>query len=188
MEKGIFRSLVTGLTMMGALAFADSQDPNTYMQSRTPANNGMISDSQMVKNGSVLMDKEGWIELGADLLIMTSSLTTTFSNETIILSPIPPNVVFPAKQKTESINPDYNLGVEVDLRYRAPTNNDVGIYYHYIRSNGDGQDKREQTDPVSLPGILNTVQYDNKGHVHSHMHIVDFLFGRTFPISSQSTL
>lgn len=136
----------------------------------------------------VLMEKEGCcVEGGVELLIMTSTLTTTFSDESFIISQIPfPNTFTITDRSTKSISPDYNVGFALDVRYRTPQDQDIGLYYKYIRNNGDGSVKKDKTAPITTGTQRN--RQDDQGSMHSHMHIIDLLYGRTLPLSPQSTL
>lgn len=138
----------------------------------------------------VLMEKEGCcVEGGVELLIMTSTITPTFSDESFIISQIPfPNTFTISDRSTKSISPDYNVGFALDVRYRTPQDQDIGLYYKYIRNNGDGSVKKDVTAPITTPGGTQRNQQNDSGSMHSHMHVIDLLYGRTLPLSPQSTL
>lgn len=134
----------------------------------------------------LLTKKEGWIEGGVELLIMTSSLSTTFSDELVAI--ISPNPVALVDRRTDSTSPDYNLGFAVDFRYRAPTDNDLGFYYKYIHNDADGTLKRDVTSELNSAGSNERNIQNDSGHQHLHYHMVDFLFGRMFPLSPHSVM
>lgn len=138
-----------------------------------------------------LIDKEGTYEMGVDILIMSSSLTHVFSDETIAnqIAPAPPLQIVVNDRSVGAIKPEYNVGFGVDLRYRAPTKNDVGIYYKYLRNNGKRsyQDHTIRVVDVGTNTTSDETQ-DDKGSLHSHMNILDFMFGRTYVLSEQSVI
>ncbi len=135
-----------------------------------------------------LLDKEGYFELGAELLYMTSSLSPTYTQTTLSSSPV---VNFSVQTvDTGRVHPDYNIGFGVDLRFRPPTDNDVGFYYKYLKNTGDG--KLVESDVViqnrGAGNVFVTIDQDDKGSDEHHMHLADFLFGRTYPLSEQSVI
>lgn len=185
MKKRSFMSAIAGFTLLSSLAFAnyhDSQSMQTY-----PPSSGKQDSSQMSCGEwrTQLFEKEGsCVEGGVELLIMTSTLSPTYTDEFFTLVSQPG--FFISDRITDSIVPDYNLGFAIDLRYRPQTDNDVGLYYKYIRNNGDDTLKRDVTSFFATFSQQN--EQDDKGSLHSHLHIIDFMFGRTYPISDQSVL
>lgn len=136
----------------------------------------------------LLMQKEGWIEGGVEILVMTSTIRSVYSDEqsivNAILPPPPAPQIFLTKRTESSMTPDYNVGFAADLRYRAPGDNDVGAYYKYIRNNGGGSFDSDYTSLTNAPagGTVHD-QQDDSGSFHIHSHIVDVLFGRTYPLT-----
>lgn len=151
---------------------------------------GSAEESRTPDWRQVLMDKEGWIEGGAEFLYMSSTLTPTFAGEQDLINAlIPVNAAIPVQsRRSESIDPEYNAGFNLFLRYRPPTNNDLGLYYSYLHNDGDGNLNRDVIDSTSIPNEQQRNFQDDKGHMHIHLHVLDFLFGRTLPINSQMAL
>lgn len=149
-----------------------------------------------------LIDKEGWIEGGAEWLYLSSSLSPVYSQERLILAnsvvPQPQQEILIGTVREQRINPEYNSGFTLFFRYRGVSDNDLTLHYHYLRNNGSGSLKRTDAftippiviDPEfpPIPGQTVAIQQDDKGHLHSHMNIFDLLVGRGLPLSYQMLL
>lgn len=183
MKRFLSSTLLAGV-VLGSSSLIAGQPWDSADQS----NDKSMQTGSPTEWSQVLRDKEGWIEGGADFLLMTSSLTTTFSDQFFSTTPVPPDTFSTTDRETKSINPDYNAGFAVDLRYRAPTGNDIGIYYHYIHNNGDGHFNKSETNPFASVGFSQSLAANDSGNMHVHLHIADFLFGRTYVLSPRSTL
>lgn len=138
-----------------------------------------------------IINKEGWIEFGSEWLYVSSSLTPTFTLEQknlVISIPDDSTIIREQPSSNRSVNPRYNSGFSVFLRYRAPSDNDMTWNYTYLRNNGDGSFNREYPPSISFgPNGLqrNFLTDHDKAHFHNHMHIFDFLVGRPFPLAHQ---
>ncbi len=137
-----------------------------------------------------LVDKEGSFEFDAELLILTSSLSPIYETTFVGSFPPPyPSVTSLSKSDTARIHPEYDLGFALDLRYRTKTNSDVGLYYTYLHTNGQGTFKDDFTGVGDQAGtVTNHLIFDDSARNHNHMHIGDGLFGKTYPLSKQSVL
>jgi hypothetical protein len=173
----IIMILLSGISVFGN-TFDNSEAP-TYKHS-----------NQAITNQDQTLGKQKcWtVDGGVEWLYMTSTLTTTFSDEYFLLSQIaPPNNFSLNDRIIKSFNPDYNSGFATHLKFRIPTNNDLGLYYKYIRNNGDGSLNRDETGVRAAGATEQNIQHD-KGSFHSHLHVIDFMFGQTFDLAPSLTL
>lgn len=81
-----------------------------------------------------LIDKEDWIEGGAERRYLSSSLSPVYATEGLILQ-IQSNE---NNIRRRRVNPEYNSGYTLFFRYRGVSDNDLTAQYHYLRNNGSG--------------------------------------------------
>ncbi|NRA90272.1 MAG: hypothetical protein HRU43_04000 [Simkaniaceae bacterium] len=149
-----------------------------------------------------VFDKDGWRETGVEWLFFTSNLTPSyFDNQTYFAFT---DAAFRnARKRVQYLDSDYNSGFSAFVRYRPSTNkkikhkgticdrcgNDIGLYYSYIHNKGDGKLKTSDSYRYtnSNNGTFNAVfNQNNKGHQTSHLHIIDLLVRRLFPLTPQT--
>lgn len=123
------------------------------------------------------------VELSVETFLMTSSLSTTYSDQAqlynIGMFTVPVDV---NNHRTDSINPEYNWGLTLEALYRIPpTRTGLSFTYTYILNNGDDTLKRDVTFVLPSSGQQRNIQND-RGHQHTHLHIIDLLGSRLFPI------
>ena len=123
------------------------------------------------------------VELTGEVLFLTSSLSTTYSEAAVIYNlgmfsnPVP---VF--NQKDESINPEYNFGYRVKALYRIPpTRNALYAGYTYIKNNGDGSLNTDNISTLQNGTSQRSIQNDF-GKQHLHLHMTDLIVMRRFPM------
>ena len=123
-------------------------------------------------------------EVTAEALLLTSTLSTTYSEASVLLNN---NGVFPVSvavfnQKSDSIDPEYNWGFRVKSLYRIPpTRNSLYGSYTYIYNNGDGHLKSDSIHSIQNGSTQQNIQ-DDKGRQHVHLHIADLIVSRRFPM------
>lgn len=90
-------------------------------------------------------------------------------------------------QKTDSIDPEYNFGAHVKALYRVPpTRNALSVDYTYLLNNGTGHLKSDNSF-VRQDGVTQRNIQDDRGYQHFHLHIVDLLASRLFPMYENIT-
>lgn len=188
MKKIIFSSVLIGCISTFSL-FAQSHPGQMDNQSQVDQPKMTTAD----KWQQSMINKEGWIELGAEWLYLSSNLTPTFVVESInfsIMNATNANLIA-TNPVVQSINPEYNSGFSAFFRYRGVSDNDLTFNYSYLRNNGKGTLKDEATftdqGTPEFPNLTKT-DHDDKGHLHSHMHLFDLLAGRALPLNHQMLL
>jgi hypothetical protein len=175
------------ITIMMILLGGFSVFGNTFDNSEAPT---YKHSNQAITNQNQTLGKQKcWtVDGGVEWLYMTSTLTTTFSDEYFLLSQIlAPNSFSLNDRIIKSFDPDYNSGFATHLKFRTPSNNDIGLYYKYIRNNGDGSLNKDETGVRPVGSTERNIQHD-KGSLHSHLHVIDFMFGQTLDLTSRLTL
>ncbi|MEM7175385.1 MAG: Lpg1974 family pore-forming outer membrane protein [Chlamydiota bacterium] len=114
-----------------------------------------------------------------EVLYLTSSLTNTFSDEIFLLNSLEHTLkVF--NQEARSVTPGYDFGYSLAFHYRAaPSRTDLELKYGYIHNSGTDHFIRDVTDENH--GIRQRNMQNDRGHLHAHLHIFDFLVGHNFP-------
>jgi hypothetical protein len=123
------------------------------------------------------------VELSGEVLLLTSSLSTTYSESAIAYNlGMFPNPVPVLNQKYESISPDYNFGYHVKALYRVPpTRNSLFGSYTYVLNNGEGRLNTDNNFSVQNGTTQQSIQNDF-GKQHLHLHMADLVVMRRFPM------
>ena len=125
-------------------------------------------------------------EFEAELLYVSSSLSTNFSDEFLLLNSLVPCIQI-QNRTIQSINPEYNFGYSLCFRFQLPANhNDLNVKYAYIHNDGTGRLNRDITTETF--GVVQRNIQDDRGNQHAHLHIFDFLVGRYIPLYEHMTL
>ena len=135
-----------------------------------------------------MLDKEGWIEGGAEWLFLSSNLTPLFTQEQFLIADnnVPLRNVDTFVNDRKYVNPSYNSGFSLFFRYRASTDNDLTVNYSYLRNNGTGSYKVSTPDNTVGDQTFSTaITNDDRANLHSHMHVFDVMAGRQLPINYQ---
>lgn len=181
MLSKLYKWFLAGIVLGGSSVYADVN--NELLNRSAHAQTKMDQRDQNFKQ--LMLDKEGWIEGGVELLVMTSTIRSFYGSGGVITqgSP-PPNSVAVSKGGINSLNPGYDIGFAADLRYRSPSDNHIGGYYRYI--NNSGQDSAVTLGSGSSTTIANaTATFDTNDNAsfNLHSHIVDLLYGRALPLA-----
>lgn len=139
------------------------------------------------------IDQEKNVEFGAEWLYLTSNLSPIISKEQIRVGAFTTDntLIRLEDHERKSIDPHYNSGFTAFLRLRPTTKNDMTLKYHYLLNNGDGHlNRNDSYQGISDQGdnIIETTRQQDKGHLHSHMHIGDFMVGRLLPLVKHMSL
>lgn len=123
------------------------------------------------------------VELYLEALLLTSSLSTTYSEEVFMMNlGMYPNRVPVYGQKEASIHPDFNFGYRLQALYRIPpTRNSLYGGYTYIHNQGDGNLKSDNTSSLQ-DGTEQRNRINDSGNQHLHLHICDLIVMRQFPM------
>ncbi|NRA90528.1 MAG: hypothetical protein HRU43_05315, partial [Simkaniaceae bacterium] len=123
------------------------------------------------------------LELYLEALLLTSSLSTTYSEEVFMMNlGMYPNRVPVYDQKEASIHPDFNFGYRLQALYRTPpTRNSLYGGYTYIHNQGDGNLKSDNTSSLQ-DGTEQRNRINDSGNQHLHLHICDLIVMRQFPM------
>lgn len=184
MKKSVILSITTGLMLVSHASFANQQNSQDYTQPYPSSRDVENRYQNSTLSNPTLLKKEGWIEGGAELLFITSTLTPTVSGPSAITSN-PGLSQF--NSKLVSLDPEYNLSFKVDLRFRPSNDNDVSMNYYYLHNDADNNVNTTDVNPVGAAGT-NTQTFDDKGSMHIHMHLADLMFGRSLTITPQVIL
>lgn len=200
------KRVLTSAAAFCALSFSVFAYPHNGMDDQYQSNsNAAARITTPHKWQQCMIDKEGWIEGGAEWLYLTSSLSPIFTQgATLTLdttrnnTPINvPNASFNSAGGFSSveqgrINPEYNSGLALFFRYRGCSDNDLSLRYDYLRNNGDGSLNIFDETLISVGSTLGgsvdgtigkTIQA--KGYLRSHMHVFDLVAGRLLPLNYQ---
>lgn len=170
------------LGMVPFLVHAHPHDGNNVK------NDDFVTTSQ--KWQECMINKEGWIEGGAEWLYMTSDVSPLFTSVSTLAqgdSSLP-------RVREKSLNPEFNSGFACFLRYRPMTDNDLTLKYSYIHNKGDGEIQSNQAYEIDQGGVAGipptpyTIDQNDKGYQTNHTNIFDLLVGRTYPLTYQSML
>lgn len=183
LSAGVALSLVTSL-------FAHEANIQQIPSYDDQIQNGMAQPKDWREQ---VLDQEGNIEFGGEWLYLSSSLTPTITKEQIRVGSFNTDRLrlHFEKHVRKSINPEYNSGFTAFIRLRPCTNNDMTFKYHYLHNNGDGRlNRNDRYQGIDDEGdtIIQTTRQDDKGHIHHHMHIGDFMVGRGLPLARQMLL
>lgn len=188
------KQILTSAAAFCAISFSvfaysqNGMDDQYKSSSNTPANMTTPHKWQQC-----MIDKEGWVEMGAEWFYLTSSLSPLYTVESLPSQRTNTGNtdVDIVDRRIARIKPDYNSGFSVFMRYRNCSDNDLLFKYSYLRNNGIGSFVRDDTAQVTAffndgnQAVSQDISNNDKGHLHSHLHIFDFLAGRALPINHQ---
>jgi hypothetical protein len=129
-------------------------------------------------------DRQEMIEVEASLLYFTSTFSSPFSNELLLLNAaLFPEFTDILDLKTASVDPEYNAGFQTELRYHIPSSNHLLIgSYRYIHNNADGTLKRN-TITNSPDGMVQQNTQNDHGNEHVHLHTADLLLCHIYNVT-----
>lgn len=124
--------------------------------------------------------REERVAITGNVLYLHSSLTNTFSDQVFLLDNLNPSIrIFDKRAK--SVNPGYDFGYALHFLYQvSPSRHDLKLDYHYLLSKGSGVLNRD--NQVTYKGITQRNRQNDRGALHSHTHIFDFLVAHRFPV------
>lgn len=199
------KRILTSATTFCALSFSlfahpqNGQRDDQY-QSTTSASAHMTTPHKWQQ---CLIDKEGWIEGGAEWLFLSSSLSPVFTSgisltlgdNSIPVAALSSTAGFDSIEQGR-VDPDFNSGYALFFRYRGhSSDNDLSVHYHYLRNNGDGKINKRDLSTAIVRNVNNAdvetaigSMIDSKGYLRSHLHIFDLLASRALPLNYQMLL
>lgn len=129
-------------------------------------------------------NREEIIEAEVSLLYLTSTISSPFSNELLLLnSALFPQFTDILSLKTASVDPEYNAGFQTELRYHIPTSNHLLVgSYRYIHNDADGRVKRNNITNSPDGMVQQNIQNDH-GSQHVHLHTADLLLRHVYNVT-----
>lgn len=124
------------------------------------------------------------LEAEASLLYLTSTISSPFSNELLLLNAaLFPQFTDILSLKTAAVDPEYNAGFQTELRYHIPTSNHLLVgSYRYIHNDADGDVKRNNITQSPDGMVQQNIQNDH-GTQHVHLHTADLLLRHVYNIT-----
>lgn len=135
----------------------------------------------------LLESKQSHIEIGVELLVFTSSISSIFSDAQVLLDETfgSPNSAQIFNNEVKSVDPEYNPGFSLYFKYHPSVRmNTVGIAYSYIHNNADGRLSQDNSTFIPVTNVTQTTMQRDKGSQHTHLHIVDFFVEKSIPVTS----
>jgi len=130
---------------------------------------------------------EQTLEGKLSFLYLTSTLSTPFSNELLLLNASLFNQFTDViNLKTQAVDPEYNPSFQVDLSYHIPSSNHILTgTYRYIHNDADGSLKRDVLDTAPDGMVQRNIQND-RGNQHVHLHTVDLLLRHLYHVTKNA--